>query len=295
MEFLLIPLGCALATLKVTLQTKFSKKGTHSVAQSVLFTAIMFAMISIMFLPTLFDGGITKTTVLYAALMGLFSFLYQISYVLALSCGRMTLTVLISNFALLIPMITSVVLGDTFTSVIGVGAALVFASITLTIVKKNNKTEQKGNVAEGIKWGILCLIVFLSNGLASASQKLYTVKAGEDFQVFEFVCIAYLFAAALCFVTYLCFMPSDKKKGIKPISRGDALVGCAVGASLGIFQCVNTVAMSLIDGSIYYPAYNCGTSLLVALCGTLLFKERFSVKQYIGIALGIVAIVLLCI
>ena len=64
----------------------------------------MFATISLMFLPTLFGGGIPATTVFYAALLGSFSMLYQIFYVIALSKGRMTLTVIINNFGMLIPI-----------------------------------------------------------------------------------------------------------------------------------------------------------------------------------------------
>lgn len=294
MEYLLIPLGCALASLKVTLQSKFSKKGSHSLAQSVLFTAIMFATIALMFLPTIFDGGITGTTVFYAAAVGLLSYLYQIFYVLALSLGRMTLTVIINNFGMLVPMTVSVfVLGERFTPLIGIGAALAFVSLCLSVVQKKSKTQT--GTSEGVKWLVFTLIVFLTNGFASTAQKLYTAKAGEDFQIFEFVCVAYIFASAASFITYLFLAPKDKIKGLKPITRGEVLIGCGVGASLGVFQCVNTFAMSLIDGSIYYPAYNCGTSLMLALIGAILFKERFTIKQYVGIILGVIAIVLLCI
>ncbi len=294
MEYLLIPLACALASLKVTLQSKFSKKGSHTLAQSVLFTAVMFATISVMFLPTLFDGGVTGTTVLYAAALGIFSYLYQVFYVLALSRGRMTLTVLINNFGMLIPMAVSIfMLGDPFTPLIGVGVVLVFASLCLSVTQK--KEARRSGGGEGAKWLILALIVFLTNGIASAAQKLYTAKAGADIQLFEFVCISYLFAAAASFITYLFLSPADKKNGIKPITKGEAFIGCGVGAALGVFQCVNTVAMSLIGGSVYYPANNCLTSLMLALIGALLFKERFTVKQYVGIVLGIVAVVILCI
>ena len=294
MEYLLIPLGCALASLKVTLQSKFSKKGGHSLAQNVLFTGIMFATISIMFLPSLFDGGITGTTVIYAAGVGLLSYLYQVFYVLALSSGRMTLTVVINNFGMLVPMLVSIfILGEKFTPMIAVGALLALVSLCLSVVQKKGKAHK--GATEGAKWLIFTLIVFLTNGFAATTQKMYTVQAGKDFQIFEFVCIAYLFASAASFITFLILFPKDRKKGIKPITRNDIFIGCGVGASLGIFQCVNTFAISLIDGSIYYPVYNCGTSLLLALIGAILFKERFTVKQYIGIALGVVAIVLLCI
>jgi drug/metabolite transporter (DMT)-like permease len=296
MEYLLIPLGCALASLKVTLQSKFSKSGKHTLSQNVFFTAIMFATISLMFIPTLFDGGISIKTLFYATLLGSFSLLYQILYVITLSMGRMTLTVIINNFGMLIPMIVSIVfLNDEFTILIGIGAALALISLCLTVVhnSKKGRSESK-NVTEGAVWLVMALLVFLANGLASVAQKLYTARAGDDFQIFEFVCLSYMIAAAEAFVVFAVLAPRDKKQGIKLISKSTVVIGCAVGAALGIFQCVNTCAMSLIPAPIYYPSYNCGTALLLALIGAILFKERFTVRQYIGIALGVAAIVLLC-
>lgn len=295
MEYLLIPLGCALASLKVTLQSKFSKSGKHTLSQNIFFTAIMFATISLMLLPTLFDGGISGKTVFYAALLGSFSLLYQILYVIALSMGRMTLTVIINNFGMLIPMIVSIIfLGDDFTLLIGIGAALALLSLCLTVVNNSKKGKESKNSVEGAVWLVMALLVFFTNGLASVAQKLYTARAGEDFQLFEFVCIAYMIAAVEAFVIFAVLAPTDRKKGIKLVSKSTVLIGCGVGAALGVFQCVNTFAMSLIPAPIYYPAYNCGTALLLALIGAVLFKERFTVRQYVGIAIGVLAILILC-
>ena len=293
MEYLLIPLGCALASLKVTIQSKFSKNGTHTLSQNLFFTAIMFLTISLMFLPTIFDGGVSSTTVFYAALVGGFSFLFQTFYVMALSLGRMTLTVIINNFGMLIPMIVSVVVvGDAITPLICVGAAMALISLCLTVANKKGKKSTE--VGEGAKWLILTILVLLTNGFASTSQKMYTARAGADFQIFEFVCIAYMFAAAFCFVTFAVTAPVEKRKGAKVVDKSAVLLGACVGITLGFFQCVNTLAMSLIPGSVYYPIYNCGTSLMLALIGAIVFKERFTLRQYIGIAIGVVAILLLC-
>ena len=296
MEYLLLPLGWALASSKVTLQSKFSKSGKHTLSQNVFFTAIMFSVISLMLLPSLFDGGVSGTTVLYAALLGSFSLLYQILYVIALSMGRMTLTVIINNFGMLIPMLISVLfLSEEFTPLIGIGAALALASLCLTVVNKSGKRKAIKNNGESVIWLVLTLLLFLSNGFASTFQKLYTVRAGDDFQPLEFVCIAYMVAAIEAFVIFGALAPKDKKKGITPVSKSAVFIGCGVGAALGVFQCVNTFAISLIPGSIYYPAYNCGTSISLALIGATLFKERFTLRQYIGIGIGIIAILLLCI
>ena len=303
MEYLLLPLGCALASLKVTLQSKFSKSGKHTLSQNVFFTAIMCAVISLMLLPTLFNGGITATTVFYAALLGSFSLIYQILYVIALSMGRMTLTVIINSFSMLIPMLVSIFfLGDEFTPLIGVGAALALASLCLTVVNKSKRGEERRNGGENMVWLILTLLVFLTNGLASVSQKLYTTNINMDLPplegldiVGEFICIAYLIAAVEAFVIFAVLAPKDKVKGIKLVSKRTVVIGCGVGAALGVFQCVNTFGISLIPGSIYYPAYNCGTSIVLAFIGAIMFKERFTVRQYIGIGIGVIAILLLCI
>ena len=138
-------------------------------------------------------------------------------------------------------------------------------------------------------------VVIIGGGPAGFGAALYTARAGEDFQIFEFVCIAYLIAAVEAFAVVAFWAPRDKKKGIQLVSKNTVVIGCGVGVALGVFQCINTVAMSLIPGSIYYPAYNCGTSLLLALIGAVLFKERFTVRQYIGIGIGVIAILLLCI
>lgn len=296
MEYLLLPVGWALASLKVTLQSKFSKSAKHTLSQNVFFTAIMFSVISLMLLPSLFDGGVSGTTVLYAALLGSFSLLYQILYVIALSMGRMTLTVIINNFGMLVPMLVSVLfLNEEFTPFIGIGAALALVSLCLTVVNKSGKGKAIKNNGESVLWLMLALSLFLSNGIASTCQKLYTVTASNELQPIEFVCIAYMVAAVEAFAIFGFLAPKDKKKGIKLISKSTIIAGCGVGATLGIFQCVNTLAISLIPGAVYYPAYNCGTSIVLALIGAVLFKERFTVRQYIGIGVGVVAILLLCI
>ena len=66
------------------------------------------------------------------------------------------------------------------------------------------------------------------------------------------------------------------------------------GLSLGVFQSIYVYAPLMIDGAVLYPAYNSGTSVLVAIIGAIVFKERLSAKQYIGSAMAIIAVILLC-
>ena len=51
--------------------------------------------------------------------------------------------------------------------------------------------------------------------------------------------------------------------------------------------------MRCFDNVILFPIYNIGVVSLTALIGWLLFKEKLSWKNYLGLAIAIVAVVLI--
>ena len=115
----------------------------------------------------------------------------------------------------------------------------------------------------------------------------------QELQVFEFVAVAYITAAVLSFLI-LGVMRLGSKNVTYARQPKTIVSACFVGVLLGIFQCLNTYAASVIDGTILYSSYNCGVSLLSTVTGRILFNEKLSVKQSASVLIGIVAIVLLC-
>ena len=73
------------------------------------------------------------------------------------------------------------------------------------------------------------------------------------------------------------------------------LPGAAVGVLLGAFQCVNTYANGVLPGTLLYPAYNCTVSAMTALVGRFCFRERLTVRQWIGVGIGVAAVGVLCV
>lgn len=49
-----------------------------------------------------------------------------------------------------------------------------------------------------------------------------------------------------------------------------------------------------MDSAIFFPIVNGGGLVLTTLAAVLLFKERLSVKQWMGVAFGIISVVFLC-
>ena len=222
----------------------------------------------------------------------LFSLLFQISYILAFSKGKASLTVTINNFSLLIPVVASYLLFDEdFGALKFIGTALILLCFMMTVSK--DKTE-KLSQNQWLQWFGFTMLVFLSNGILSVNQKVYSMMTNE-LEVFEYVGVAYLFAAILAWGIFFLLRGKSREQTESTSYKKAALLAGLSGIFLGLFQCVNTYAASLIDGTVFFPVVNCGISLILTLIGRFFFGERLSGKQYAGVLIGVVAITLICI
>lgn len=293
MTYLLIPLLCMLALTKITLQSKFSKTANGGVADTVFFNGIVFSSAALLFCFSILKNGITFSTCVSGMIMGILSVAFQLFYICAFSKGKMTLTVIINNFSMLLPMAVSIILfNEEFGTLKIIGTILALLSFVFSAAREKRSTDFVADNTNNAPWLIFTILTFLSNGLISVNQKIYSVFT-QKLQVFEFVAVAYITAAVLsCLILGIVTLKNQKLTCAK---RPEVIIsGCLIGVLLGIFQGINTYAASVIDGTILYSTYNCGVSLLSAVTGRIFFNEKLSVKQYAGVLIGSAAIVFLC-
>jgi hypothetical protein len=107
MKYLLIPLLVILALSKVTLQSGFSKKHNKGLSDNVFYNFLMFATVAVIFSFFLINVGATATTIFHGVIMGVLSICYQVFYICAFSKGKISLTIIINNFSMLIPLFAS--------------------------------------------------------------------------------------------------------------------------------------------------------------------------------------------
>ena len=292
MKYLLIPLMCILAVAKITLQSDFSKKSDKTLFDSIYYNMLMFSMAALVFSPFLLIGSIHRQTLFQGIIMGVLSVIFQFFYVCAFSKGKMTLTVIINNFSMLIPIAFSyLVFGDPLGLSKTAGIALTLVSLVMISAKVNNSTG--GKKSDNILWAVLMVIVFLSNGFCSVNQKVYSITSPK-LEIFEFVAIAYI-SASLISAVILLSMRLSKNHYRSKLTGKMYISGACAGIILGIFQCIYTYSNSVIHGTMLYSTYNCATSILSVMVGRLFFKEKLTIKQLIGVIIGIVSILLLCI
>lgn len=296
MSYLLIPLLCVLAASKIMVQSKFSKTANDSMEDNVFFNSIAFFVAALLFCPSILNGGVTASTCVFGIIMGIFSVTFQIFYVCAFSKGKMALTVIINNFSMLLPMAVSFVLFDEELGILKIiGTILALISFVFCVKSKGNAADLETSNKNNVKWLIFTLLAFLSGGLISVDQKIYSMSV-QQIQPVEFVAVAYATAAILSFLILKLAAAKNNNSAAYKKRRQPKMIasGCLVGILLGIFQCLNTYAASVIDGITLYSTYNCGVSLLSCAAGRIIFKEKLSAKQYAGVFVGIAAIAFLC-
>lgn len=288
MTYLLISLMCAFGAAKATIQSAYAKSRAPSFCGSIFYNLIMFSAISVLFIPIAVINGFSSTTLIFGIISGILSVAFQFFYILAFSLGKPSLVTTITNFNMFIPIFVSAIfLHEPFDEIKLIAIAVASVSIVLVTYKKK---AQSGDAPTSNKWLIFTFLSLISTGLASATQKVYAYEAEGKVETFSFVAITYVTASLISLVMYLIVAA---KHGAYNDKKAASLSAAGTGLALGIFQCINTYAASVISGVVLYSLYNCSVSVLFVLVRVIFFKERLTIKQIIGIALSLVAVLLM--
>ncbi len=258
------------------------KKGTRA---ELLFTAFtsLFAMLIFIFI----EGrafSFSKSFLPYSigfAVSYATSFVCNIS---ALSCGPMSLTLLMQSYSLLLPTFYGVLFLDE-----GVGVSFWIGILLLGICLFLTYFDKKGMKEKiTVKWVIFATLAFLGNGMCSVVQKMQTGALGSTYQN-EFMIVAF----AMITVGFTVAGLIKERPVLLPFLKR----GWMYGALCGLFNGGVNLGVLILSGrmpaSLQFPLISAGSILATALFSVLLYKERLTLRQWIGFAVGIFAVVCL--
>ena len=78
---------------------------------------------------------------------------------------------------------------------------------------------------------------------------------------------------------------------VTAITSLGAPLTAACGASNGIANYFGIICLALIPNAIYYPIKSAGELILTSMISIIIFKEKLRPVQYVGVALGVLALV----
>lgn len=233
-------------------------------------------------------------TMVLGLVFGAVTVLQGITNIAALQVGPMSYTSVIISFSTLISALSGVLFfGESLGWAQIVGILLMLASFVLAA--KNDGETQKANV----KWLILCLAAFIATGGIGVMQKIHQSSEFRN-ELNAFLVIAFV-SSAIFSVIFAVLLKSNKtrngdtkeKKNNKQL-RHLLVLMIASGVCIAVNNKFNLYLSGVMDSAVFFPIVNGGGLVLVTLTAVLLFKEKLSIKQWIGVVLGIASVVFLC-
>ena len=289
-----IPLTLLLS-LAATLGGGVAKKYYTEKVSTGLSTGFVFNAVSCLgaTLVLLCWGGFGASSVFTTGLgilFGAVTAFQGIANIAALQVGPMSYTAVIISFSTLISALSGVAFfGESIGWIQGVGIAMMLGSFVLAI--KKEKEEKKAN----FKWLALCLFTFAATGAIGIMQKVHQSSAHRD-ELNAFLIIAFLSSALFCTVFAVLLQKREARTAREKgrITRRLLAIMLASGVCVAANNKYNLYLSGVMDSAVFFPIINGGGLILTTLAAVVVFGERLSKKQWIGIALGIASVIFLC-
>ena len=226
----------------------------------------------------------SSETLLYALAFAAVYTICTITTLAAIKTGPLSLTALISSYSLIIPTVYGMTaLGEPVTKRVITGIVLLMVSLVFVNLEKRG--EEKKITA---KWLIYVTISFLINGMCSVVQRLHQISSGGLYKN-EFMLIALTISLVVLMLIALISEYGQFKNTLK---KGFVWY-TASGISNGLVNLFVMVLALKMSASVMFPVISGGSIVLTVLIAWLCYKEKLSKNQLIGVALGVMSIILL--
>lgn len=284
MPILIICIGKLIHQLEGVLIKKYDAKHKKG---GFVFTAIvsLFSMLFFLIMELITDKNgvqISGEIVIYGVFAGICFCLASFLTYVALSCGSFVLSRLILSYSILITIIHGLFLGEEITILGWIGIVLILCS--LYFMKGNGKED---GVKFTKKWLISILLSVLFAGLFGVLQRQQQLVYGGKYDR-EFMIVSLGVSGILLFILGVI----KDGKDLKYILKHGSLYALGAGFSNGATNLL-TLYVYLIAPMSFVAPTSAGIAMIISfLISKLIFKEKFSKLQYLGVILGGVSLVL---
>lgn len=289
-------LSMAAALLGGVLRKDYTNKAAEGLASVFLFNCIMSGVAAVAFLLWGGLGEVSSYTLWLGLAFGLVTVVQGVAALNALRIGPMSITNVLLNFSVLITALSGMLFFDeTLSWWQGVGIAWMLVSFICLVKKKAD--EQKASW----RWLGWCMVAWICTGGIGLMQKAHQSSAHKgELNAFLIVAFAFSFLFSLL-ATWVIKKKEDTalfavsaEKGNKRTERRLLLWILLVGVLGAVNNKLNLYLSGAMDSAVFFPIVNGGGLVLSVLAGLLVFKERLTKKQWLGIGFGVASVIFLC-
>lgn len=272
-----------LCSVTVAILLKLAKRYEISIIQAVTYNYLTALTLCFLFFKP--DVSVITATAPWPIYISLAVLLPTIFLFLAASVKNLGIvkTDIAQRLSLFIPILAAYfIFKEDFNNLKFAGLAVGFVAIFLTFIRKSDKQAAEN------KW-IYPVIVFVGFGVIDILFKQIALHKELPYTTSLFAVFCLAFIVSVVIVTIMVFAKKTKLQ----------LVNLACGVILGLFNFGNILfylkahqALSK-NPSTVFAAMNLGVIAVGSIIGVLVFKEKLTKLNYVGIALALAAVVLI--
>ncbi len=286
MNYMLLFLSISVNAAFSSINNYLGKKKIASTHDNYQINAMIYGIGAVMLVALMLATWETVSlfTILFGILFGLATAFAGVFILKAYSCGPMSFTILIITSSMILPAFSGAVIWNEELSLFAViGTLLMIAAAYFTTAKDGGGTS--------LKWLGYTMAAFLMQGSIGIMQKIQQSSAYAA-ESTPFLTVAFIVSALICFVfsrvTVTKAENTSEKKGI-------LLPAAICGSAIAFLNVVNLYLSGVLPSAVLFPVQNGGTTVLSVLCAIVIFREPLNRRKVIGLAIGMIALVLLII
>jgi drug/metabolite transporter (DMT)-like permease len=264
-----------------------TRKSFNSKARGGAFTFSAAATLFALLVFVVTSGGrfeFNLSIVPYALIFAVAYIATAVFMLLAIKEGSLALTSLIIQYSLIMPTVFGfALLGEEVGVFLIVGIVLLLVSLAL--INLEGKSDKKTVTP---RWLIYVILSFLGNGLCSTSQKAqqiyYDGQYKNEFMIVA-LSISFVFMLFAALITERKDMLHNLKVGVPTYS--------ICGLTNGLVNFLVLVLSTKMPASVMFPVISAGGIVTTYFVSLFIYKEKMSVRQTVGLFVGIASIIAL--
>lgn len=228
-----------------------------------------------------------RLTVLISVLSGAMLILNMMCNIFAMKSGTIALCSIFSTAGLIVPCVAGIfVFGIPIKPMQWIGVAIFLCAAYLLIVSSKKMYKNFS-----IKTLILLIGCLLSNGAVMFVQQMFAFYVPNgNVSVFSFLSFGILGIIMLLIAPIM-----YRKKGQNPglLSKQLIFYGVILSACVFIINQLTTTLAASVPPVILFTFINGGGTIIAAIVAAICFKEKLTIRSSTGVALGIIALVII--
>lgn len=279
----LLTASIAATVCQANLFNYLGKKECKAAGDSYRFNSVAYILCIIIFAFLAVRGQVSWFSVGLGLLYGIMNAVSNGYSMRAYGAGPMHLTILCCTSSMIIPTMSGVFFfGEDFSLIkfIGIIALLFFIYFTVGKGEDDKKVNKK--------WLMYCAFAIVSTGMIGVLQKIHQ---GSELHKSE--TDVFLLTGFICSFVYASVMAKKNKAQIK-INAKKGFFALVCGLCLFTAHYLNLGLSGKLPSQLFFPLVNATPMILNIIMSVVLFKEKITKKQIVGIVGGIASLACIC-